>query len=89
MCSSDLIGARASLALTGPLLVAATGCAAFGPPGVPVLLGWLAFAVSVVVAVLGPAVLWRRPAGKLAFYAIFVVVALELAVIVADGHRLR
>jgi 4-hydroxybenzoate polyprenyltransferase len=83
------IGARASLALTGPLLVAATGCAAFGPPGVPFLLGWLAFAVSVVVAVLGPAVLWRRPAGKLAFYAIFVVVALELAVIVADGHRLR
>ena len=83
------IGARPALALAGSLLVAATACAVFGPPGAVSVLGWFAFAVSLAAAVIGPAALWHRPTAKLPFYAIFVVVALDLAVIVADGHRLR
>lgn len=83
------IGARPSLALTGPLLVAATAWVVFGPPGAAGALGWVALAASAVAGLIGPMALWQRPTAKLPFYAIFVVVALDLAVIVTAGHRLR
>jgi 4-hydroxybenzoate polyprenyltransferase len=83
------IGGRASLTSAGLLLVGAGVLVTAGPPTTVSALGWAAIAVSALVAVAAPLTFWRRPTSRRPFYGLVLAVALDLAVIVADGGRLH
>jgi 4-hydroxybenzoate polyprenyltransferase len=83
------LGARPSLLTAVALLIAATCCAAFGPPGATTALGWAALALSVLAAVAGAVLAFTRPTSKISFYGIVAVVGLDLVLIVVDGHHLH
>lgn len=83
------IGARPSLIVAALLLVGASLLAALGPAGPASALGWTAVAVSVAVALGGPAAVWQQATSRWPFYGLVLVVGLDLAVIVVDGARLR
>ncbi|HEY5335283.1 MAG TPA: UbiA family prenyltransferase, partial [Mycobacteriales bacterium] len=80
------IGARASLALSAGLLVAATVVVVAGPPGSPSALRWAGLGtVAVAVAVAVPA-FWRRPGSRLPFAGLIAAVAVDIVLLVAGGH---
>jgi 4-hydroxybenzoate polyprenyltransferase len=83
------LGARASLLLASGLLIAATGCVAFGPPGGVPALGWAALGLSVLAAPAAVVLAARNPTDRSPFYGIVAVVGLDLALIVLSGHHLR
>lgn len=83
------LGARTSLLTAIVLLVAATSCAAFGPPSAVTALGWAALTLSVLAAVAGAVLAVTRPTSKVSFYGIVAVVGLDLVLIVVNGHQLR
>lgn len=83
------IGARPSLLTAIGLLIVATGCAAFGPPGATTALGWAALTLSVLAAVAGGVLAFTKPTSKLSFYGIVAVVGLDLVLIVVNGHQLH
>ena len=83
------LGARPSLLTAAGLLVAATGCAAFGPPDATTALGWAALTLSVLAAVAGAVLAFTRPTSKVSFYGIVAVVGLDLVLIVVNGHHLH
>jgi len=83
------LGARASLLTAVGLLIAATGCAAFGPPDAVTALGWAALALSVLAALAGAVLAFTKPTSKLSFYGIVAVVGLDLVLIVVNGHHLH
>lgn len=83
------LGARRSLLVAVGLLIAATCCAAFGPPDAVTALGWAALALSVCAAGAGAVLAFTRPTSKLSFYGIVAVVGLDLVLIVVNGHHLH
>jgi 4-hydroxybenzoate polyprenyltransferase len=83
------VGASRSLLLAAVMLLAAAGAVAFGPAGSPRPGSWIGFAVSAVVVLAGTPAALRRPMNKASFYAVIVLVGIDLALIVATGHGLR
>jgi 4-hydroxybenzoate polyprenyltransferase len=83
------IGARPSLLAALALLVAATGCVAFGPLGAPYAASWVVFAIAIVASGTGARLFWARPEGRTPFYAIIAVVGLDVILIIVTGHQLR
>jgi 4-hydroxybenzoate polyprenyltransferase len=83
------IGARPSLIAALVLLVAATGCVAFGPPGAPYVVSWVVFAIAVVAGAVGARLFWSHPESRAPFYAIIGVVGLDIVLIILTGHHLR
>ena len=83
------IGARPSLLAAVVLLVAATGCVAFGPLGAPYVLSWVVFGIAIVAGAIGAWLFWARPESRMPFYAIIAVVALDVVLIIVTGHHLR
>ena len=83
------IGARASVASALVLLMGAAATLGFGPAGPPGAVGWAGMAVTAaLVAAFTPFAL-RTARSRVPFYALMLVVPVFLAVIVANGHRLR
>lgn len=80
------IGGPASLVSAAALLVAATVCVVFGPPGSPSPVRWVGLGL-VLVAVAGtlPA-FWRRPGSRRPFAGLVLVVAVDVVLLVAGGH---
>ncbi len=82
------LGARASVVLAQLLLVAATACIAFGPPGPPSAAAWTALAVTVlVVAASGPA-FWHHAQSRVPFYCVMALVAIDIGLIMLSGQHL-
>jgi protoheme IX farnesyltransferase len=81
------MGARASAAVAGALLFAATAALAFGPPGPPSWTGISAFAGAGTVLVVGGYVASRRPTSRAAFRAVLLVAVLDVVLLLSTGLR--
>jgi 4-hydroxybenzoate polyprenyltransferase len=83
------IGARPSVASALALLLAAAATLGFGPTGPPGIAGWAGMAVTAALVVGFAPVAWRTARSRVPFYALMLVVPVFLAMIVANGQRLR
>lgn len=83
------LGARASLTFAAVLLLAASGCVAFGPSGAPVVADWVGFAVILALVAVGLPLALRAPLSKASFYGIVAVVGIDLVLIIVAGDGLR
>jgi 4-hydroxybenzoate polyprenyltransferase len=76
------IGARASLLLATVLLAAASVLIVLGPPGAPSALDWAGLTLVIALAIAALAL--GRTSGRVPFYAIISLVALDLLLLVLD-----
>jgi 4-hydroxybenzoate polyprenyltransferase len=83
------IGARACLAASAGLALAASLLVVFGPPGSPSTLGWVGVVVSLGLVGAGLPLAWRRPFDRRPFLGIIGVVGFDIVLIIATGHHLR
>jgi 4-hydroxybenzoate polyprenyltransferase len=83
------IGARASIGSALALLVGAAATLGFGPAGPPGVAGWAGMAVTAALVTGFAPVAWRTARSRIPFYALMLAVPVFLAMILADGHRLR
>lgn len=83
------LGARASLALAGALLLVASTCLTMGPPGPPDALAWALLGVDVAVLASAAPRMWRQPTSPSSFYGIIAIVGLDLILVAVTGHHLH
>jgi 4-hydroxybenzoate polyprenyltransferase len=83
------LGASRALLVAAAGLLAATTLVAFGPRQAPRPADWIGFGVTVLLVGLGTPVALRRPPSRSSFYGVMVLVAIDLALIVATGNGLR
>lgn len=76
------LGAARSFGLASGLLLASSLVIVFGPPGPPQVGGWIGLAVGAAAALGGLAWQRRRPPSRLSFFAVIVVVAVDLILLV-------
>lgn len=83
------LGARTSVVVAQILLIAASACVTFGPPGPPHNAAWVGLGLTVALVLATAPSLWREAPTRTPFYGLMALVPIDLVVIVLNGHRLR
>lgn len=84
-----LIGRRGSLAAAAVLLLLATVCLAFGPPGPPPLLFWPTLAVALIVLSVGVYAMRRDPTSRAPFLSVIAVALIDVVFLLVSGLNLE